>query len=330
MLQGLGFLFGGERTNGEKTPPDGPEPRKLKIGLALGGGAARGWAHIGILKRLDAAGIVPDIVAGTSIGALAGGCYVAGKLGELEAFTRTLTKRRIFSLLDVSLRGSGLIGGRKLIELLDTDLMYDRIENLPRKFIAVATELKTGHEVWLSKGSMVDALRASYALPGIFEPVQLGGRWLIDGALVNPCPVSVCRAYGADLVIAVVLHADNFGRSGLIADHGGFGNESAKDSQRQNDPAPSSAKADRMARRKILGERGGAPGLSSVMIESFNIMQDRIARARLAGDPPDVLISPKLGIGLFEFHRAAEAIAIGWETVDKVLPEIKAAQDALA
>lgn len=326
MLQGLGFLFG------EGSAEDQKNPRRLKIGLALGGGAARGWAHIGILKRLDAAGIIPDIIAGTSVGALAGGCYVAGKLNELEAFTRTLTKRRIFSLLDITLRGSGLIGGRKLANLLEQDLLHERIENLPRRFVAVATELKTGHEVWLSKGSLVQALRASYALPGVFEPVKVGGRWLIDGAIVNPCPVSVCRAYGADLVIAAVLHADNFGRSGLIPDHGSIEENLEKASQatRQPDTPSAPLKADRLVRRKMLGERGGAPGLSSVMMEAFNITQDRIARSRLAGDPPDILVSPKLGIGLFEFHRAAEAIAIGWEAIDKILPDIKAAQDILA
>jgi NTE family protein len=329
MLQGLGFLFGSSGKTEEQDPVK--EKRRLKIGLALGAGAARGWAHIGVLKRLNAAGIIPDIVAGTSIGALCGGCYVAGKLAELEGFARSLTKRRMFSLLDISLRGSGLIGGRKLAGLLDNDLMNERIENLPRKFIAVATELKTGHEVWLSKGSLVDAMRASYALPGIFEPVKLGGRWLIDGAFVNPAPVSVCRAFGADLVIASVLHADNFGRGSIIPDHGS--NEEELLEKKNDDRLEGNLvlKADRLMRRKLLGKQDGTPGFTTVMMEAFNITQDRIARARLAGDPPDVLVSPRLGtIGLFEFHRAGEAIAIGWETLDKILPEIKTAQDALS
>ncbi len=326
MLHGLGFLFGTPK--GDAADPAPPkEKRRLKIGLALGGGAARGWAHIGILKRLIAAGIVPEIVAGTSIGALCGGCYMAGKLAELEAFARSLTKRRVFSLLDISLRGSGLIGGHKLTGLLDDDLINERIENLPRKFVAVATELKTGHEVWLSKGSLVDAMRASYALPGIFEPVHLGGRWLIDGAFVNPAPVSVCRAFGADLVIASVLHADNFGRGSVVPDHGSSAEQMTD--QNTDDRIQSGSAVNRLMRRKLLGQPG-APGFTAVMMEAFNIMQDRIARARLAGDPPDVLITPKLGnIGLFEFHRAAEAIAIGWETIDRALPELKAAQDAL-
>lgn len=330
MLQGLGFLFGAGENGEEKGLTPSGEKKPLKIGLALGGGAARGWAHIGVLKRLDAAGIVPDIVAGTSIGALAGGCYIAGKLTELEAFARSLTKRRIFSLLDVSLRGSGLIGGRKLTDLLDRDLVNERIENLPRKFVAVATELKTGHEIWLSKGSLVEALRASYALPGIFAPVHLGGRWLIDGAFVNPVPVSVCRAYGADLVIASVLHADSFGRGGVVPDHGPLESELIK--VEADDRLSSGLATSRVFRRKLLGERGGnIPGISSVVLEAFNITQDRIARARLAGDPPDVMLTPRLhSMGLFEFHKAAEAIAIGWEAADKIIPEIKAAQEALS
>jgi NTE family protein len=329
MLQGLGFLFGSPQGDAE-APVEERKKRRLKIGIALGGGAARGWAHIGILKRLNAAGIVPDVIAGTSIGALCGGCYVAGKLAELETFARSLTKRSMFSLLDITLRGGGLIGGRKLTSLLDNDLMNERIENMSRKFVAVATEIKTGHEVWLSKGSLVDAMRASYAMPGVFQPVKLGGRWLIDGAFVNPAPVSVCRAFGADLVIASVLHADNFGRGSIIPDHGSSDEEllAKKSDDRIENIALS---ADRLMRRKLLGGVDGAPGFTTVMVEAFNITQDRIARARLAGDPPDVLISPKLGnIGLFEFHRASEAIAIGWETVDKILPEIKEAQDALA
>lgn len=329
MLQGLGFLFGSPE--GDAAAPEVErKKRRLKIGIALDGGAARGWAHIGILKRLNAAGIVPDIVAGTSIGALCGGCYVAGKLAELEGFARSLTKRGMFGLLDITLRGGGLIGGRKLTSLLDEDLMNERIENMSRRFAAVATELKTGHEVWLTKGSLVDAMRASYALPGIFQPVKLGGRWLIDGTFVNPVPVSVCRAFGADLVIAAVLHADHFGRGSIIPDHGSSEEEllAKKTDDRIQNIALS---ADRLMRRKLLGDVDGTPGFTTVMMEAFNITQDRIARMRMAGDPPDVLISPKLGnIGLFEFHKAAEAIAIGWETVDKQLVEIKAVQDALA
>ena len=191
--------------NGTNERRHGPE---LKIGLALGGGAARGWAHLGVLKALSDAGIVPDIVAGTSIGAVVGGCYVAGRVGQLETFARELTRRRVLGFLDFNFGGSGLITGQKLCDRLEKELAATTIEQLPRRFVAVATEIGTGHEVWLSRGKLVDAMRASYALPGIFRPVRINGRWLFDGALVNPVPVSVCRALGARYVIAVNLNFD--------------------------------------------------------------------------------------------------------------------------
>ncbi|MBV9078462.1 MAG: patatin-like phospholipase family protein, partial [Methylobacteriaceae bacterium] len=174
-------------------PPLGPDPAlrpRMKIGLALGGGAARGWSHIGVLHVLLENGIRPDVIAGCSIGAVVGGCLAAGKLAELEDFARSMTKRRIMGLLDFHLGGSGLIGGDRLRKLLDRDLSDMRIEELPLRFATVATELITGHEIWLTRGSLVDALRASYALPGVFDPVRIGGRWLVDGALVNPVPVT--------------------------------------------------------------------------------------------------------------------------------------------
>jgi NTE family protein len=165
-----------------------------KIGLALGGGSARGWAHIGVLRTLNAAGIHPDIIVGTSIGAVVGGCYVAGELAALERFALELTRRKVLGFLDFNFSGSGLITGRRLCDVLDSKLKHVKIEALPKRFVAVATEIGSGHEIWLSRGRLVDAMRASYALPGIFRPVAIDGRWLFDGALVNPIPVSVCRA----------------------------------------------------------------------------------------------------------------------------------------
>ncbi|MBV8850753.1 MAG: patatin-like phospholipase family protein, partial [Methylobacteriaceae bacterium] len=198
----------------ERAPPR-PRP---KVGVALGAGAARGWSHIGVLHELVSNGIVPDVIAGTSIGAVVGGCFAAGKLEQLESFARALTRRRIFSLLDVSFSGSGVFSGGRLKIRLERELAEMRIESLPIAFAAVATEVGSGHEVWLTRGSVVEAIRASYALPGIFEPVKLNGRWLFDGALVNPVPVAVCRALGADLVIAVNLIGDTMFRGTVISD----------------------------------------------------------------------------------------------------------------
>ncbi|MEJ8574531.1 patatin-like phospholipase family protein [Microbaculum marinum] len=308
------------------SPDDTTKPRsrpRPSIGIALGGGAARGWAHIGVLRTLEAAGYVPDIIAGTSIGAVVGGCYAAGKLDGLEDFALTLSRRRMFGLMDFNFGGSGLITGTKLSDLLERQFEDTQTESLPKTFCAIATELGTGHEIWLSQGRLVDAMRASYALPGVFRPVKLGARWLIDGALVNPIPVSVCRAMGARLVIAVNLHSDVFGR-GSVKPYWSDGDED------EAEGAAPPRNAGRLLRRQMFGHRDGAPGISSVMIDAFNITQDRIARARLGGDPPDVTVSPRMRkIGLFEFHRAREAIALGIEAAERALGDIGEAVDTL-
>lgn len=297
-----------------------------KVGLALGGGAARGWAHIGVIKALTDAGIVPDIIAGTSIGAVVGGSFAARQLPDLEAFALSLTRRRVFGFLDINFSGSGLISGQKLCDRLESHLTDTTIEGLERRFVAVATELGTGQEVWLSRGRLVDAMRASYALPGIFKPVSVSGRWLFDGALVNPVPVSVCRALGARYVIAVHLNSDVCGPGRAIAD--AFPDLTEEASGAASEPAtPPKGKnghaARRMLQRQLLGRSDEAPGISAVMMDAFNIVQDRIARSRLAGDPPDCLITPRLsGIGLFEFHRAKELIDRGANAASRELEDI--------
>ncbi len=272
-------------------------PKKAKLALALGGGAARGWAHIGVLRALDEAGIAVGMVAGTSIGALVGGCYLAGKLDELESFARSLTMRRIAGLLDLTIGGGGLLGGMRLTERMQEHLEGLSIEDLDRTFVAVATELHTGHEVWIGNGSLITALRASYALPGIFEPVTCNNRTLVDGALVNPVPTSVCRAYEQPLVVAVNLNYDIFGRSAVVKHSASF--------QAVEPP------------RTKTEHHLGLPG---VMVQAFNIIQERISRARLAGDPPDLALHPRLSdIGLSEFHRAGEAIDRGYaETMNQI------------
>ncbi|NTI22322.1 patatin-like phospholipase family protein [Rhizobium rhizogenes] len=292
-------------------PPIAPAPpKKVKIALALGGGAARGWAHIGVLRALDEAGIEVGMVAGTSIGALVGGCYLAGKLDELEAFSRSLTMRRIASLLDLTIGSSGLFGGMRLTKRMQEHLEGLSIEDLDRTFVAVASELNTGHEVWIANGSLITALRASYALPGIFEPVRTNSRTLVDGALVNPVPVSVCRAYEQPLVVAVNLNYDLYGRSAVVKHNAG---PPTSDQQRR-DEAPYT---------KL--------GMTGVMVQAFNIIQDRISRARLAGDPPDLSLHPRLSdIGLSEFHRAGEAIERGYEETLARLTEIRRMQEAYA
>ena len=303
-----------------------------RIGLALGGGAARGWAHIGVLRALKQAGIVPDIIAGTSIGAVVGGCMAAGRLDELEGFARNLTRRKVFGYLDFNLTGSGLINGQRVVESLEGHLKDVAIQDLTRRFVAVATEIGTGHEVWVSRGSLVDAMRASYAIPGIFKPIRINDRWLFDGALVNPVPVSVCRALGARYVIAVNLNTDVCGRGTVIADH----YDPSDTAPPTADPSPKAGNgrtARKLLQRQIFGGGDSGPGISTVMVDAFNIVQDRIARSRLAGDPPDVMINPRLaGIGLFDFHRADELIGRGMTAalreVDDVKRELQARRSA--
>src|SRR3546814_5477756 len=185
-----------------------PPQSRPRIGLALGSGAARGWAHLGVSRALARHGIEPDVIVGTSIGAVLGGVHLAGKADALEAWARTLTRLRMISYMDFRVRAGGMIGGRHLIDALRQNVGEIRIEELGIPFVAVATDLVTGHEVWLREGDLVNAIRTSFSLPGVFEPVQHQDRWLVDGALVNPVPVSVCRALGVQMVIAVNLNAD--------------------------------------------------------------------------------------------------------------------------
>ncbi len=296
----------------EPKPPEIIEaPRKAKLALALGGGAARGWAHIGVLRALDESGIEVGMIAGTSIGALVGGCYLAGKLDELESFARSLTMRRIAGFLDLTIGGAGLLGGLRLTKRMQEHLDGLTVEDLDRPFVSVATELHTGHEVWISSGSLITALRASYALPGIFEPIKCNNRTLVDGALVNPVPTSVCRAYEQSLVVAVNLNYDIYGRSAVVKHNASV--QPIDDERRKS--------ADNNMR----------VGVASTMVQAFNIIQERISRARLAGDPPDLALHPRLSdIGMSEFHRAGEAIDRGYTETMTQIAALKRMQEVFA
>jgi NTE family protein len=289
------------------------------IGLALGGGGARGWAHIGVLKALMRAGVVPDVISGTSVGALVGGLHLAGRLDVLEGWSRGLTTLKIASYLDFRV-GGGMIGGHRLSAVLREHLGKVTIEELPKPFTCVATDLLTGHEVWLRKGDLVEMLRASFSLPGLFSPIEVDGRWLVDGALVNPLPVSVCRAMGAHVVIAVNLNADPIGRVRMpgqrIPRAAGFDVLQAL-------PVGKASLGVGSWLRSVFGREPDAPSLFGTMVQSLNILLDRVTRSRLAGEPPDVSISPRLGhIGLLEFDRAAEVIAEGEAATERTLAEL--------
>jgi NTE family protein len=301
-----------------------------KIGLALGSGLARGFVHLGAVRALKRHGIEPTIISGTSMGAVVGGAYLAGKIDRLEHWAYSLSRFRVLSYLDLKVGNSGLIGGDRLMKLLDDNFGDIRIEDLPYPFAAVAADLVTGHEVWLQKGRLIDALRASFSLPGVFAPAHMNDRWLIDGALVNPVPVSVCQALGATMTIAINASGDIIGK--------------AKDSHH----AKTSAFEDAFARdddltlaenisgrtkamvEKIFRKDNDTPSMFGTMVGAMNIIQDRLSRSRLAGDSPDVLISPRVGhIGLMEFDRAEELIDEGEAAVERALPDIKAAYTVL-
>jgi len=289
--------------------PSGSSPR---IGIALGSGSARGWAHIGIIKGLAELGIEPDIVAGTSIGALVGAAYANDQLDLLEQWACSLDWKDIVSYLDLGVLGGGVIQGEKLLEFFSKHINHSEIESMPKKFAAVATDLETGREVWLQSGSVLHAVRASIALPGLFRPFKHNNRWLVDGGLVDPVPISLCRAMGAEVVIAVNLNGD------IVGKH--FQNRSL-----QNEPQQPSywdniygQLKDRLESGKygvlsqLFGNNEKTPGLFEVMAGSINIMQDRITRSRMAGDPPDFILSPRLSkLGLMEFDQASIAIEEG-------------------
>lgn len=281
-----------------------------KLGLALGSGSARGWAHIGILRALAEAGIRPDVICGCSVGAFVGAAAASGELDKLEDWAGRLAWRDVMGLVDVSLSG-GILKGEKLIAFFERHFVDRDFAELELPFGCVATDLATGREVWLREGSVAAAVRASIALPGLFTPVRRDGRLLVDGGLVNPVPVSLCRALGAEVVIAVDLGSDMVGhvlRRELAAERGKSG-----------------------WTRKLLASLGLAssegddlPAVAGVLATSIHIMQTRIARSRLAGEPADVLLAPRLAhLGLMDYHRAEEAIAEGRAAVKRLLPAIE-------
>ena len=287
------------------------------------------------MRALTEAGIKPDIIAGTSIGAIVGAAYLSGKLDVLEKWARSLNQRKIMGYMDIRLGGSGLMRGERLARVLNHYMGHIRIEELDRKFAAVACDLRTGYEVWLQRGPIVPAIRASYALPGAFEPVKVDGRHMIDGALVNPVPVSTCRALGAHMVIAVSLNGDAFGPIGTSheIEVDGKENEEVVDPFELASQSLNKLRPDRLLLKSMLGESkpGKGPKLGSVMMGTLNIVMDRISRSRLAGDPPDVFVAPRIGhIGMLEFTKAAELIERGYAAMQHEIPLIRSVMEVLS
>ncbi|RKZ85878.1 MAG: patatin [Gammaproteobacteria bacterium] len=295
--------------------------KKLTIGLALGSGSARGWSHIGVINALAEHGIIPDIVCGTSIGALVGASQVSNNLKKLEQWACSLTKFETAKFLEINTSLNGFVNKDRLHNFLNQYVANDQItiEGLSKLYASVATDLESGREEWFTKGPIVEAVWASISLPGLFPAIRNNDKWLVDGGLVNPVPISVCRALGADIVIAVNLNGDIVGKhlnkpKEVIRHDDSVAQKLTDLVMEYTSPLFSASQNDRPE----------PPSLFDAIAGSVNITQDRITRSRMAGDPPDILLTPKLShIGLLEFYRAQEAIKEGEECVHRMLPEIK-------
>ena len=302
----------------------------LTIGLALGSGSARGWAHIGVIKALSRLGIEPEIVCGTSIGALVGAAYASGKLENLEKWALDLTPKTIARYALISIGGSTFLSSDKLFPVFGEEVGSLLIEQMPKKFAAVATDLDSGEEVWIKKGPLVDAVAPSIALPGLFSPVAFGKRWLVDGGLVNPVPVTLCRALGAEIVIAVNLNGDLVKRvrPRVISPPSQIREEQETQNREisfwENISSQFTSRFSNGKTEPVTKESpADVPRLLKVLASSINIMQDRITRSRMAGDPPDIVLSPRLSeLGLLDFHRASEAMKEGEDCVERMIPVI--------
>ncbi|MBN9890218.1 patatin-like phospholipase family protein [Salipiger abyssi] len=294
-----------------------------RIGLALGSGGARGWSHIGVLRALEKAGIRPDVVAGTSMGALVGAAYCSRALDRLEDFARSMTPLSMARMIDLDLRAGGLVAGNTVLRTLKTLGLSGNFADLDRPFIAVTTDLYRGRELWLRDGALLPAVRASTAIPGIFSPVRHDNRWLMDGGMSNPVPVSACRALGADIVIAVDPNAGNLASHGSVSRRSLLPQVNAEaligQLPRQLQPA---------AAAYFVSGRDPAsqpPGYIEVLSTALDVMIDQICRSRLAGDPPNVMVDLNLShLNVLAFHEAETAIEQGYAAMKDHLPRVLA------
>lgn len=296
-----------------------------RIGLVLGSGAARGWSHIGVIQVLQEHEVPIHVVCGSSIGALVGGAFAAGHLERLAEWVLELDRVDVMRLLDPAINGGGFIQGTRLMEVMARYVPDVDIQELEVPFACTATDLRSGRELWLREGSLAEAIRASIALPGLFTPVLQEGRWVVDGGLCNPVPVSLARALEVDWVVAVNINTGIAGRH-IRKYRPEPRPDTLQDGLQRiaaNLPPEWAASLQNLLTRDT--DRGRSPGLLDVMAASINIMQDQITRSRLAGDPPDVIVAPHLShLALMDFHRAAEAIAAGRQAAENALPAITA------
>lgn len=294
----------------------------MRVGIALGSGGARGWCHIGLLRALEEQGIVPDVVAGCSMGALVGAAWASGRLDALEDWARALTWQKFFGYLDLRVAGGGLVRGRAVLDLLAELGVPQSFPALARPFMAVATDMATGHEVWLKEGMVHDAVRASISIPGVFSPHRVRGRWLLDGGLINPVPVSACRALGADVTIAVNPN----GRSEPVLWRSrkaepGFWEKLGQPEfiSKLTDPV-----RDILPAGRTEAPPEPAPHYLDVVSTSIDIMTDFLRKTRAASDPPHLSLAADLrSMSVLELHRADEAIEEGHRIGTEAAPQLR-------
>jgi len=302
-----------------------------KIGLALGSGGARGWAHLGVLQRLNEMGIRVHCVAGTSIGSIVAALYASDSLETMRDLATHLDWKRVAQLfLEVNFQRSGLLSGKNFMHLLKDVIPVHTVSGLSVPFAAVATDLLTEKQVVLDSGNLFDAIRASIAIPGIFTPMRLQGRNLVDGGLVNPLPVSVCRAMGADFVIAVDInlraapHKRKPARNTPSLPKQSERVERLVDQVSKLMPKLQTPMKEAVNRWYAPQKNEAAPlSIFDVLTRSFRLIENQITRSELTLNPPDILIQPAVGdIMTLEFQRGPEAIAAGREAIDEVLPQL--------
>lgn len=313
---------------------DAPKARARrgeKVALVLGAGGARGFAQIGVIEALEARGLDIVSVSGSSSGALVGGIYAAGKLAEFREQLLRMDRNHFLRLLDPGFGLSGLLRGERLVAAMRDVVGNPPIESLPLSFTAIAVDLQRQRVVWLRTGPLWDALRASFAIPGLFTPHEVDGRLLVDGGLLAPLPITATRLSGAHRLVAVDMHSWPDRPPGEPAQPAPFGR-----------PPPDEAEHEGWLERvgdwigEHVGHRGGnggsdeaepeiptgrtAIGLIELMSRSLDTMQAQIARVELALDPPELVIRiPRDACQFYEFWRAAELIEIGRAEAEKAL-----------
>ncbi|MBK0000130.1 patatin-like phospholipase RssA [Erwinia sp. S38] len=292
--------------------------RKIKIGLALGSGAAKGWSHIGVINALERAGIRIDVVAGCSVGALVGAAYASRRLPLMESWVRSFSYWQVLRLMDLSWQRGGLLRGERVFSHVKRLIANDNIEQCSLPFGAVTTNLSTGRELWLTEGDLHQAVRASCSMPGLLSPVAWNGYWLVDGAVVNPVPVSLTRALGADIVIAVDLQHDAH-----LMQQDLFSVTPQPEGSEASQPHSWGGRLRQGLGRLVQRKVNHSPSAMEIMSTSIQVLENRLKRNRMAGDPPDVLLQPFCPqISTLDFHRADEAIEAGRLSVEKKMDEL--------